>query len=65
MTAFKKWRVGGSRFEKASILGKKKRSSEKIWLPCRLFTLNSVTLAILPVATKLPVDLDLFDAQRS
>ncbi|KAK9094103.1 hypothetical protein Scep_025572 [Stephania cephalantha] len=28
MIAFKKWRVGGSRFEKASILGKKKRSSE-------------------------------------
>ncbi|KAK9088782.1 hypothetical protein Scep_027864 [Stephania cephalantha] len=28
MTGFKKWRVGGSRFEKASILGMKKRSSE-------------------------------------
>ncbi|KAK9148302.1 hypothetical protein Scep_007059 [Stephania cephalantha] len=39
--------------------------NRKIWLPCRLFTLNSVTLAILAVATKLPVNLNLFDAQRS
>ncbi|KAK9131888.1 hypothetical protein Scep_011416 [Stephania cephalantha] len=31
--------------------------NRKRWLPCRLFTFNSVTLTLMGVATKLPVDL--------
>ncbi|KAL5702470.1 hypothetical protein ACHQM5_027684 [Ranunculus cassubicifolius] len=31
--------------------------SRKLWLPCRYFSLNSVTLSLISIAAKLPVDL--------
>ncbi|KAK9150800.1 hypothetical protein Syun_009109 [Stephania yunnanensis] len=31
--------------------------NKKPWLPCRLFSLNSVTLTLLSIASKIPVDL--------